>query len=98
MKRLHIKWAKRYVKVIEDKYYPAYACRSWACSSKDIWPTGPYDSYAEALVDASSHLCDDDTCNVLLRKNNKWWRPALQFDDANPNKLIYGHKSWVEAD
>lgn len=80
MEKLYIEWAKEYVDIIEDKYYATYASRAFADYSEYIWPAGPFDTYERALLEATSHLCDDDTCNVLFRKDNKWWKPETKID------------------
>ena len=99
-KRLYIKWAHEFIYVIEGKYYATYASRAFADYSKYIWPAGPFNTYERALFEATSHLCDDDTCNVLLRKNNKWWRPENGIDmKLYPDKprLVDSGFNWVET-
>ena len=99
--KLYIDWAKKYVDVIDGKYYAAYACRAFAMYSKHIWPSGPFDTLMEAKKEARSHLCDDDSYNVLLRKNNKWWRPENGLDiksDQDKPRLVDSGFNWVETE
>lgn len=86
-KRLYIKWAHKYIDIIEDKYYATYAYRAFADSSEYIWPAGPFDNWKDALEEARSHLCDDDSCNILLRKFNRWWRPENGIDRQFSEKV-----------
>ena len=100
-KRLYIKWANKYIDIIEGKYYAAYANRAFADSSNYIWPAGPFNTLMEADEEAQSLLCDDDTCNVLLRKNNKWWKPENGIDiKCFPDKprIKDSGLTWVETE
>ena len=100
MEKLYIEWANKYIDIIEDKYYATYASRAFADYPEYIWPAGPFDTYERALLKATDLLCDDDTCNVLLRKNKKWWRPEngidIKFHPEKPRLFDSGF-NWVET-
>ena len=70
---------------INNKWYPAYAIRKWATPEDII--NKPFDTYEEALEYAQSFLCDDDSCRVFLRLQNKWIAEFYEFgEDANTRK------------
>lgn len=100
-KRLYIKWANKYIDIIEGKYYATYASRAFADYPEYIWPAGPFDTFKEADEEACSLLCDDDSCNILLRKFNTWWRPEngidIKFYSDKPRLLVNG-VNWVETE